>query len=206
MNVRWNWVDFSIPAPVTDGDARARVIGAIPGQIVTENLAMEIPAANGRAQSDTDRDILKIAVIERHRASGNVGKGFIHGFGLKRGAIAGTIAHDHHNLVVIGVDDESMWTAARSVGEMDGGLAVAVGDQTLAGLPLPIAGLMSDQPIEEVSATTDLLTETAQELGCQIEDPFMAMSFMALEVIPALKLTDLGLVDVQKFDIVDLWV
>ena len=201
MNVNWEAVDFTIPA----AGARARVIGNIPNQLVTERLIEEVRQVDGTAVSDPARDILKMAVIERHRATGNVGKGFIKGFGLKRGAIAGTVAHDHHNLIVIGVDDESMMTAAQVVGRMGGGLAAAEGDEVLATLPLPIAGLMSDQPIGVVRDWLVGLLETAKTLGASLHDPFMAMSFMALEVIPSLKLTDMGLVDVDKFEVVDLF-
>jgi adenine deaminase len=157
--------------------------------------------------ADPGRDLLKMAVIERHRATGHIGKGFIHGIGLKRGAIAGTVAHDHHNLVVIGADDTSMMTAARAVERMGGGLVAVAGEYVLAELPLPLGGLMSDRPIHEVRAALDRLLEVAgRELGSTLHDPFMAMSFMALEVIPSLKLTDVGLVDVDKFEVVDLFV
>jgi adenine deaminase len=202
INIRWEAVDFSIPAHGT----RARVIGSIPDQLVTENRVLEIKRANGYALADPERDILKMAVIERHRATGRVGKGFIQGIGLKRGAIAGTVAHDHHNLVVIGADDESMMSAARAVGRMGGGLAVAVGSTVVAQLPLPVAGLMSDRPIREVRRGVDELLAATRQLGSPLHDPFMAMSFMALEVIPSLKLTDMGLVDVDQFKVVDLFV
>jgi adenine deaminase len=125
---------------------------------------------------------------------------------LQRGALAGTVAHDHHNLVVIGADDQSMMTAARAIEKMGGGLAVASGDTVLAQLPLPVAGLMSDRPIHEVRGTMDTLLSAAHDLGSGLHDPFMAMSFMALEVIPALKLTDVGLVDVEKFEVTSLFV
>jgi adenine deaminase len=203
MNVNWDEVDFSIPAI----GLRARVIGSLENQLITEHRVEGVRTENGLAAADPDRDILKMAVIERHKASGNVGKGFIHGIGLKRGAIAGTVAHDHHNLVVIGVDDASMMTAARAVDTMGGGLVAVDGDQVLAELPLPVGGLMSDKPIHEVRAALDrLLAVTRRELGSPLHDPFMAMSFMALEVIPALKLTDVGLVDVEKFEVVDLFI
>lgn len=202
MNVRWEAVDFSIPASGT----RARVIGAIEGQLVTDQLVLEIPRQNGLAVADVERDLLKIAVIERHHASGNVGKGFIKNTGLKRGALASSVAHDHHNIVVVGADDASMMTAARVVAAMDGGLAVADGDQVLSRLPLPIAGLISDQPIEHVRRQFDEVLAAAHQLGSALHDPFMAMSFMALEVIPHLKLTDQGLVDVDRFELVPLFV
>ena len=147
-----------------------------------------------------------MAVVDRHKASGSMGLGFIQGFGLRRGAIAGTVAHDHHNLIVIGADDGSMTTAANAVAAMGGGLAVADGSEALATLPLPVAGLMSDQPLGTVRAQYDTLLDAAYEFGSLLRDPFMAMSFMALEVIPKLKLTDRGLVDVEAFDFVDLFI
>ena len=193
---------FRIPATST----HVRVIGAIDGQLVTDPRTAAVPAVDGDLHSDIAADVLKMAVLERHRGTGNVGRGFISGFGLKRGAIAGTVAHDHHNLVVIGVDDASMRTAARHVAAAGGGLCVADGDRVLAELPLPVAGLMSDQPIEAVRAAYDALLAAAKSLGATMVDPFMAMSFMALEVIPSLKLTDQGLIDVTKFEAVSLYV
>jgi adenine deaminase len=201
VNINWGKVDLRIPA---NGDS-IRVIGTIPDQLVTEQL-FEMPKIEaGCAVADPERDLLKMAVIERHLATGNVGLGFIKGFGLKRGAIASTIAHDHHNLVVIGADDQSMLTAARAVADTLGGQAVAEGDQVLAQLSLPIAGLMSDRPIEEVRDSIKNLITTAQALGTDMHDPFMAMSFSALEVIPSLKLTDQGLVDVDRLQIVPIF-
>ncbi len=147
-----------------------------------------------------------MAVIERHSATGRMGIGFTKGFGLKSGAIAGTIAHDHHNLVVIGADDESMLAAATAVRSMNGGYAIANRGKHVVGLPLTIAGLMSDDDIQSVAREYDVLLKTARGMGSILHDPFMAMSFMALEVIPALKLTDRGLVDVESFRHVDLFV
>jgi adenine deaminase len=195
-------LDFAIPA--TGG--RIRVIGAIPDQLLTEHLEMDAAVKNGLAMSDPDRDLLKMAVVERHHGTGRTGLGFVRGIGLREGAIASTVAHDHHNLVVIGADDGSMRTAARAVAGADGGLAVARGGEILALLPLPIAGLMSDRPIEEVCDRMLALLEAAHGLGASLRDPFMAMSFLALEVIPALKLTDVGLVDVERFAVVPLFV
>ena len=202
MNVRWDRVNFKIPATVS----RLRVIGSIPDQLVTQHLIEDAPVRDGYVEADVRRDLLKMAVIERHRSSGNVGLGLIKGIGLKRGAMAGTVAHDHHNLVVIGADDVSMMNAARAVSDMGGGLVVMDGDTMMASLPLPIAGLMSDQPIETVRRCMDDLVKAAHELGSLLHDPFMAMSFMALEVIPSLKLTDIGLVDVDQFKRVELFV
>ena len=172
---------------------------------MTEHLLEKPKVVDGMAVSDVERDILKFVMIERHRASGNIGMGFIHGFGLRRGAIAGAVAHDHHNLAVIGVDDDSMRIAANAIIEMGGGLVAVDGEAILATLPLPIAGLMSEAPIEEVRAQYDRLIEAARALGSPLADPFMVMSFMGLEVIPKLKLTDLGLVDVERFQLIDLF-
>ncbi|MCC6801679.1 MAG: adenine deaminase, partial [Anaerolineae bacterium] len=202
MNVAPGDVDLRVPASGT----RIRVIGGTDTQVVTPSLVEDATIVEGEAVSDPARDILKMVVVERHRASGSVGKAFIKGFGLKRGALAGSVAHDHHNLVVIGADDASMQTAIRAVIEMGGGLAAVDGDTVLATLALPVAGLMSEAPIGEVRRDYDALTAAAQRLGSAMHDPFMAMSFMALEVIPYLKLTDVGLVDVEQFKIVDLFV
>jgi adenine deaminase len=155
---------------------------------------------------DPGLDLLKIAVIERHAHTGAHTVGFVKGIGLLRGAIASSIAHDNHNLVVIGADDESMLTATRAVGKTHGGLAVANKQDVLAQLPLPIAGLMSDQPIEVVRTQMDEVLRAAHQLGSMLHDPFMAMSFLALAVIPELKITDQGLIDVVKFQKIPLFV
>ncbi len=194
-------IDFRIPA----AGARIRVIGGTDEQVVTGRFEEDAKIVDGEALADPARDILKMAVIERHQATGNVAKAFIKGFGLKHGALAGSVAHDHHNIVVIGADDASMRRAAQAVIEMGGGLVVADGDQVLATLALPVAGLMSEAPISEVRHNYDALVSAAQGLGSTMHDPFMAMSFMALEVIPYLKLTDVGLVDVERFEIVDVF-
>ncbi len=202
VNISAHPLDFSVPAR----GERIRVIGSVKDQVVTEHLLERARIVDGLAQSDTGRDILKFAMVERHRASGNIGLGFIKGFGLRRGAIAGTVAHDHHNLAVIGVDDDSMRTAVRAIAEMGGGLALVDGDQLLASLPLPVAGLLSEAPIETVREQYDAMIAAAHEMGNRMSDPFMVMSFMGLEVIPKLKLTDRGLVDVEQFKLLDLFV
>jgi adenine deaminase len=202
MNVNWDLVDFSIPAR----GSRARVIGVVPDQLVTESLEEEIAIHGGWAVSDPERDILKMVVIERHRSTGAVGKGFVKGLGLRQGALASSVAHDHHNIVVVGADDASMWTAARRSAELGGGMVVARDDEVLAEVALPFGGLMSDKPIEVVSQQLDSAIEAAHRAGAVSHDPFMAMSFLALEVIPSLKLTDQGLVDVDRFELVPLWV
>lgn len=196
---------IALTIPVAAGKTRIHVIDGSDTQVVTGHSIDLAYIVDGAAESDTTRDLLKMAVIERHHASGAVGLGFIRGFGLKRGAIAGSVAHDHHNIVVIGVDDESMRAAAAQVMRLRGGLCAVDGQRVLATLPLPVAGLMSEQPIGVVRQGYDGLITAAQELGSTMNDPFMAMSFMALEVIPALKLTDKGLVDVEQFRLIDLF-
>jgi adenine deaminase len=202
VNVDWSKVDFRVPAR----GSKIRVIGALPDQLVTELRLLDATCADGLAVADASRDLLKMAVVDRHKASGAMGLGFIQGIGLRRGAMAGTVAHDHHNLFFVGADDVSMWTAARAVAALGGGLAVADGETVMATLPLPVAGLMSERSVAEVRDGYDALLAAAAALGSPLHDPFMAMSFMALEVIPRLKLTDQGLVDVEAFCIVELFV
>ena len=202
INISWKNLSFAIPAR----GEKIRVIGLRDSQLLTDARTLDATIVEGNVVADPARDLLKMAVIERHHASGSYGLGFIQGIGLKQGAIAGSVAHDHHNVVVIGADDISMMTAARAIDAMGGGLAVALGEQITTQLPLPIGGLMSDQPVHVVAAAYDALRAAAHALGSEIHDPFMAMSFMALEVIPSLKLTDKGLVDVDNFALVDLFV
>ena len=202
VTIRWEAVNLRVPA---ESD-RIRVIGMIENQLVTEERILPATVRDGLAVADPERDLLKMAVIDRHRGSGAQGVGFIQGIGLRSGALAGTVAHDHHNLVVIGADDDSMLAAARAVAEMGGGLVVANGSEIVASLALPVAGLMSDCAIGDVRDGYDALIAAAAALGSPLHDPFMAMSFMALEVIPKLKLTDQGLVDVEQFKVVPLFV
>jgi adenine deaminase len=202
MNVNWESIQLKIAAQ----KKRGRIIGIIPDQLTTENLIEDLPVVNGEVVSDPGRDIAKIVVIERHLATGNFGLGLVKGIGLKRGAIASTIAHDSHNIVVAGMDDDSIMFAARLVAEMRGGMVAVEGNRVLAKLPLPIAGLMSDEPIEIVRDQMEDIIKAAHQLGSNLSDPFMAMSFLALPVIPSLKITDKGLVDVDKFQIVPLFV
>ena len=202
MNVAWDAVDFRIPA----AGRRARVIGAQPNQLVTESLIDEPTRRDGNAVADPDRDLLKLAIIERHMASGGMGKGFVRGIGLRHGALASSVAHDHHNLVVMGADDVSMMTAARRVAALHGGMVVASGAEVLAEVALPLGGLMSLEPVETVHRQMAAAVRAARELGSTLHDPFMTMGFLGLEVIPHLKLTDKGLVDVDRSAFVDLWV
>jgi len=187
------------------GEGPARVIGVIPGQIVTEELRLEPTVRDGLVVSDPARDILKMAVIERYRGTGQVGVGLVKGIGLKQGAIASSVAHDSHNIVVIGASDSDMRAAVAAVVEMQGGQVVVTQGQVVAACPLPIAGLMSDRPLEEVRQQVEALTEAARVQGCVLDDPLMTMSFLALPVIPVLKLTDLGLVDVAQFRLVPVF-
>jgi adenine deaminase len=202
VSVDWDRLSFAVPAL----GERVRVIGVVPDQLVTGHLVEPARVVDGLAVADPERDLLKLAVIERHRGTGGLGLGFVRGLGLRRGALAGSVGHDAHNLTVAGCDDASMMTAARAVGELGGGLVAAAGDEVLASVPLPVAGLMSDQPVETVRRQMDRLVKVAHDLGSRLHDPFMYLGFLALEVIPALKLTDQGLVDVEKFDFVPLWV
>ena len=201
MNVDWSHLSFRVAA---DG-CQVRVIGLIPDQLITKHLVEELPTREDEVVADPGRDILKIAVIERHLATGNVGLGFVKGLGLRKGAIASTIAHDHHNIVVAGADDESMFNAVQATAATRGGIAAAYNGTILAQLPLPIAGLMSDQPIETVRRQMEEVLAAAKQLGSPLHDPFMALSFLALPVIPSLKLTDRGLVDVDRFEMVSLF-
>lgn len=182
----------------------ANVIDVIPDQIVTGKSTAELPVQDGCWQADIAQDITKLVVIERHGRNGNIGKGFVRGFGLARGALASTVAHDSHNLICAGVSDADMLLAIRGLAEGGGGLVVVENGRTLAQLPLPIAGLMSDQPASTVVDALASLHEAAQAIGCRLSAPFMALSFLALPVIPRLKLTDLGLVDVDQFRLIDL--
>jgi adenine deaminase len=183
---------------------RARVIGLVPDQIITAALEEELTAADGLAVADPARDLAKIAVFERHLQTGRVGLGFVHGFGLQRGAFGSTVAHDAHNLIVVGADDASMLTAAHRLRDLGGGLVVADGDRILAELPLPVAGLLSDRPLAEVLDASRKLAGAVHLLGVTFPQPVQMLAFLALSVIPALKITDRGLVDVERFELVPL--
>ena len=185
---------------------RARVIELVPDQIETRQAIMPIASRDGYVIADTDRDILRLLVVERHKATGNIGFGLVKGFGLKSGALASTVAHDSHNIIVVGVGDEDILKAIREIKKLRGGLVVVNKGRTLASLALPVAGLMSDRPAQTVADRLTALHETAQGLGVTVDEPFSTMAFLSLAVIPELKLTDKGLVDVKQFDFVDLFV
>ncbi len=201
MNVAREGLNLTVPA---EGE-QIKVIEVVPGQIVTHKRVERATVRNGEVMAEPERDLLKMAVVERHHATGKVGLGFVKGFGLGRGAIASSVAHDAHNIVVIGADDGDMRAAMDEVIGMGGGQVVVAGGEMLASVPLPVAGLMSDQPLEVVRDQVEALTQAAHRLGCLLPDPLMTMSFLALEVIPELKLTDQGLVDVVQFDFVSLF-
>jgi adenine deaminase len=199
-NVPPGTLHFRIPATA----AEIRVIDIVPDQIITSRSTAPAAVADGEAVADPGRDLLKLALIERHSGSGRIGLGFVRGFGLTFGALGGTVAHDAHNIIVVGVDDNAMRHAVELILEMRGGL-VAVAGREVATLPLPIAGLMSEEPIEVVAAQQRRLLATAKRMGCRLADPFMTLSFLALTVIPELKITDRGLLDVSAGRLVPLF-
>ena len=189
-----------------DKQVEVMVIEVVPDQIFTEKIQCRLPVENGEVLSDLEKDIVKICVVERHRGSRRIGKGFVKGFGLKKGALASTVAHDSHNIVAIGVSEDDICRAVNRIEEIDGGLVAVSGEEIKCELPLPIAGLMSDRGIGFVAERMDELNKSASDLGCHLRSPFMALSFLALPVIPKLKITDLGLVDVEKMKLIDLFV
>lgn len=183
-----------------------RTIGLIPDQIITKGSIRKAPLEGSVVVADTEQDLIKIAVVERHHGTGNIGLGMVQGFGLREGALASSVAHDSHNIISVGCNDRDIFGAVRAVEEMGGGLAAVRNGEVLSRLPLPIAGLMSDEPLGKVAHGWEELTGTARNLGCSLKEPFMALSFLALPVIPELKITDRGLVDVKEFRHVSLFV
>lgn len=200
----------SVHAPqVTAGDFRLErdsgpqpVIGILPGKIITEYLSEPLTVQNGDLRPDPSRDLARITVIERHGRNGNIASGFVRGFGLQRGAIASTVCHDHHNSAVVGADYDDMALAANRLGQIEGGFVVAAEGKVLAELPLPVAGLMSLEPFEHVHKELIKLRAAARDLGVTLEEPFLQLAFLALPVIPHLKITDHGLVDVDRFALI----
>ncbi|MGD9877722.1 adenine deaminase [Desulfococcus sp.] len=202
MHIAPDTVDFALPAQ----GRRIRVIDVIPDQLVTGQSVLDATIRDGMAVADPSRDILKIAVVERYTGKGGTGLGFVRGFGLRRGALASSVAHDSHNIIVVGTDDKAMKTALEAVVRMGGGLCAAFERDVRAALPLPIAGLMSPEPMTVIRDRLDDLIAAAAAMGGTLRDPFMTLSFLALPVIPELKLTDMGLVDVGRFEVVPLFV
>jgi adenine deaminase len=196
--------DFEVCVPRTTSAKKIRVIQIVPHQIVTKEILETPKISDGQIVSDIERDILKLVVVERHRATGNVGVGFVRGFGLKRGALGSTVAHDAHNVVVVGVNDSEIVAAIQALEAMRGGQVAIADGKIEAALPLPIAGLVSDQPLEAVIAKMVELKAAAAGLGCALDAPFMSLSFLSLSPIPALKLTDQGLVDAVNLKLTTL--
>jgi adenine deaminase len=189
-----------------EGYGRIRVVELIQDQVVTRAATVQPAVRDGELVPDPERDLAKVAVLERHHASGRIGVGFVRGFGLKEGAFASTVAHDAHNMVVAGMDDEDMAGCVARLSEIGGGLVVVRRGEVVGELPLPIAGLMSTQSAETVAQTLETLESRLSEMGVSVATPFMYLSFLALSVIPEMRITDLGVVDVRSFELVPLGV
>ncbi len=183
--------------------ATAFAIQIVPGQIITRKIEVEVTVRGGFVQPDVEKDLLKLVVVERHQATGNIGRGLVRGFGLKKGAIASSVAHDAHNVIAIGADDDEIFAAIKEVERLQGGIAVAAEGRILGSLALPIAGLLSDEPLSAVVMKLEGLKGIVANLGCPLESPFTLLSFLSLPVIPELRLTDKGLVDVGRFQLSD---
>lgn len=202
VNVKWiKYEDFKIEAK----SDTVKAIEVIPRQLITKAVQSKINIVDGYAESNIETDTLKICVIERHRAGGNFAKGFVKGFNMKSGAMASTVSHDSHNMVVIGTNDSDMYTAAVELIKSQGGKIVVNNGEVLAHLPLPIAGIISDSDFTTVVNKSMELNQAAKNIGCQIEDPFMTMAFLSLPVIPELKITDKGVFDTTKFEFIDIF-
>jgi adenine deaminase len=197
--------DLRIAAPGGAGaTVRVRAIGMLPGELATESRVVEAPVGeDGGVAAVPERDLAKAASIERHGGSGSIGLGFVLGLGLKRGAVATTVAHDNHNLFVVGTNDGDMLVAVRALADTGGGMVAVADGQVLALVELPIAGLLSDRPVAEVAEQVSALDRAYADLGTTIEYPFMMVSFLSLGVIPALRLTNRGLVDGREFRLVE---
>jgi adenine deaminase len=191
--------DFAVPA----AGPSAPVIGILPGKLITERLAAELPYRGGARHADAERDLLKVCVLERHGRNGNIGRGFVKGIGLREGALASSVGHDSHNICVVGADDEAMARAVNRLIELDGGFVAVRGSKVVAELALPLAGLMSLSPFETVRGSLAELRRAVRDMGCPLPDPFLQLAFLALPVIPHLKITDFGLVDVDRFELVE---
>jgi len=198
--------DFRIKARIPSGRVRAHVIGVLDGFSRTRHLIEEVDVVDGEVAADPRRDIALVAVIERHRASGNIGRGLLKGFGLREGAIASTVAHDSHNLIVLGMNPTDMAVAANEIARINGGIVAVVGGKVLGRVELRIAGLISDEPLETVAEKVRHLNATLREMGCKLTAPFMVLSSLSLSVLPELRITDRGLVDSVKFKLIDLFV
>lgn len=195
---------FEVPSKKMEGTTKIHVIEMIPRQIINNHIIKDVSVKNAMIQVDVEQDILKLAVVERYGKNGNIGIGFVQGFELKKGALAYSMSHDHHNIVVVGTNDEDMALAVNEVVRLNGGLSVACDGKILNSMELPIGGLMSEKPAEEVMAQLDILNEDAKKLGCNMDAPFMSLSFISLPTVPELGLTDKGLVDVLAHQLIEL--
>jgi adenine deaminase len=178
------------------------VIEVVPGQIITKKRMERVKVSGGVVMPDAAKDILKLVVVERHKANGNIGLGLVRGFGFKSGALASSIAHDSHNIVAVGAGDQDIYAAVKEIERLQGGLVVVNGGRVLASLALPLAGLLSNEPLEVVASKLERLEQAASDLGTTLPSPFAILSFLALPVIPELRLTDMGLVDVNAFKLI----
>jgi len=202
MNLKaFTWERLRIPCQ----GRQARVIGLVPGQILTRQEQVSVLGKKGFIDLAEEKDVIQIACVERHRGTGNIGLGLVGGFGLQQGALASSVAHDSHNILVIGRDPKEMFLAVQAVGEMGGGQIAVLGNRVLGKLPLPVAGLMSDLGLTQVLEQQEALLKAASLTGCTLANPFLALSFLALPVIPELRITDKGLVDVNRFELVPLF-
>jgi adenine deaminase len=196
--------DFVVKSDRPSGKVKVRIIAIREGEIAMKHETAKLEVKNGGLSPDPTQNIAQVAVVERHRKTGNIGLGFVKGFGVKKGALASSVGHDAHNIVVVGMDPADMARAVNEIARMRGGLVTVLKGETVAGLELPIAGLMSDRPAEEVSGRLGRLHLAAKRLGVRLESPFMVMGFLPLAVIPELRITDKGLVDVEKSELVEL--
>lgn len=195
---------FLAPSKKQEGSTKIHLIDLIPRQIINHHVIEEMQVKDGKIQVNVEKDILKLAVVERYGKNGNVGVGFVRGFELKKGALAYSMSHDHHNIVVVGTNDEDMALAVNEVARLNGGLSVACDGKILNSMELPIGGLMSEKPAEDVMAQLDILNADAKALGCGMDAPFMSLSFISLPTVPDLGLTDLGVVDVLAHKLIPL--
>ncbi|MEM2049921.1 MAG: adenine deaminase [Thermoproteota archaeon] len=191
--------DFKIRVDPNKEVFKVRTIQVVEAKTLTRSMLVDMRQRNGFLEADPEQDIAKVAVVERHRASGNIGIGFVKGFGFKNGAVASTVAHDSHNMLILGVNDRDMALAGNTLAEAGGGMVAVENSRILALLELPIAGLMSDKPVQEVAANVEKLSEAWRRLGCVMTRPFMTMSLLALPVLPELRITDKGLIDTVNF-------
>jgi adenine deaminase len=180
----------------------AFVIEIVPGQIITKKREMQVRIKDGHVIPDIQKDILKLVVVERHKMTGNIGLGLVTGFGLKKGALASSIAHDSHNIVAVGTNDADIFAAIKQIEKMQGGLVTVADGKVLASLALPVAGLLSSEPLETVVTKLNKVEQAATAMGAKLASPFSTLSFVALPVIPELRLTDMGLVDVREFKLI----